>query len=291
MFSKLTDISKATIFTVLVLFLALAAGLTINLLHVTSEFFGAALYMFTPTVAVLVMLLIITRDGYSKEGWKSLGLHRLGLRMWPIAFGVTLLVSVTAEIIVVATPLASFRMPDHGIVGELTSFLIQVILYSLTYVLGEEIGWRGYLLPHLLSAGSGRSLTLVGLIQAAWHMPLIFLTPLYHAVGNKWIALPLFVGTIVALSFFAGYMRIATGSIWPAIIAHSVHNAAWFTLAAFTATSAPVVVNEYLAGDSGILILVGTALAAFWVGRTQMRGRPEQGSLGVSDVGIAPAEN
>jgi uncharacterized protein len=90
-------------------------------------------------------------------------------------------------------------------------------------------------------------------------MPLIFLTPLYHAEGNRWIVLPLFVGTIVALSFFVGYLRIRTGSVWPAVIAHSVHNAAWFTLAAFTATSSPVVVNEYLAGDSGILILVGDA--------------------------------
>jgi Type II CAAX prenyl endopeptidase Rce1-like len=107
-------------------------------------------------------------------------------------------------------------------------------------------------------------------------MPLIFLTPLYQAEGNRWLVLPLFVGTIVALSFFVGYLRIRTGSLWPAVIAHSVHNAAWFTLAAFTATSSPVVVNEYLAGDSGILILVGTALAAFWVGRTQISGRPEE---------------
>ena len=99
--------------------------------------------MFTPTVAVLVMLLLVTREGYSKEGWKALGVHRLGLSMWPIAFGVTLLVSVTAQIIVLATPLASFRKPEHGIVGELISFLLQVILYSLTFVLAEEIGVAG----------------------------------------------------------------------------------------------------------------------------------------------------
>jgi membrane protease YdiL (CAAX protease family) len=288
--TRLTDTSKAMVFTVLVLFFALAAGLTINVLHVASEFLGSFLHMFTPTVAVLVMLLLVTREGYSKEGWKALGVHRLGLSMWPIAFGVTLLVSVTAQIIVLATPLASFRKPEHGIVGELISFLLQVILYSLTFVLAEEIGWRGYLLPHLLSVGRSRSLVLVGLIQAAWHMPLIFLTPLYHAEGNRWLVLTLFVGTIVALSFFVGYLRIRTGSLWPAVLAHSVHNAAWFTLAAFTATSSPVVVNEYLAGDSGILILVGTALAAFWVGRTQISGRPEEGRSGVSGAEISSAE-
>jgi len=98
--------------------------------------------MFTPTVAVLVMLLLVTRESYSKEGWKALGVHRLGLSMWPIAFGVTLLVSVTAQIIVLATPLASFRKPEHGIVGELISCL-QVILYSLTFLLAEEMGGGG----------------------------------------------------------------------------------------------------------------------------------------------------
>jgi hypothetical protein len=38
-------------------------------------------------------------------------------------------------------------------------------------------------------------------------------------------------------------------------------------LGAFTLTSNPVVINEYLVGDNGILILVGTAVAAVWLGR------------------------
>jgi len=35
-----------------------------------------------PTVAALVMLLVLTRDGYTKEGWNSLGLHCLGLNVY-----------------------------------------------------------------------------------------------------------------------------------------------------------------------------------------------------------------
>jgi membrane protease YdiL (CAAX protease family) len=103
-------------------------------------------------------------------------------------------------------------------------------------------------------------------------MPLIFLTPLYHTAGNRLIVLPLFVGTIVAASFFFGYLRIYSGSVWPASIAHAVHNAAWGTLAAFTLTSNPVMVNEYLAGDNGILILATTALGAVLVGRMLRSG-------------------
>jgi uncharacterized protein len=85
-------------------------------------------------------------------------------------------------------------------------------------------------------------------------------------VGNVLLFLPLFYGTIVAASFFFGYLRIYTGSVWPASIAHAVHNAAWGALGAFTVTSSPVLVNLYLVGDYGILILIGTVIGAIWVG-------------------------
>lgn len=86
MFTRLGDTSKATIFTVLVLLLALAAALLVRGLGLTSGSFRAALlYISTPTLAMLLMLLAVTREGYSMEGWKVLGLHRLGLKAWWIA--------------------------------------------------------------------------------------------------------------------------------------------------------------------------------------------------------------
>lgn len=271
MFAKLGGTSKAAIFTVIVLLLALAAALLIRMLGVSSGSFSVVLlYMSTPTLAVLLMLLVVTRDGYSMEGWKVLGLHKLGLKGWWIAFLAPLLIGVVATAIVWATPLAKFVMPDH-VVSQIISFFIGIVLATLTLSLGEEVGWRGYLLPQLLSVGWTRAFVLVGLVWAAWHMPLIFLTPLYHSAGNRLIVVPLFVATIVAASFFFGYLRIWTGSVWPASIAHSSHNVAWGTLAAFTVTSNPVVVNEYLVGDNGILILVGVALAALWLGRKVSR--------------------
>ncbi len=55
-------------------------------------------------------------------------------------------------------------------------------------------------------------------------------------------------------------------SVWPGAIAHAVHNSLVDTLGALTATSLPVLVNLYLVGDNGILIVVTTALGAAWVG-------------------------
>ena len=264
MSTKLADTNKAAIFSVLALLMSVGAALLIRILELPPNFVMWALWSFTPTVATLVMLLVVTRDGYSKEGWKSLGLHRLGLNVWCIAFGATLLITVAASAIVWATPLASFVVPEGGIINPIVWFLLMVGVFALTFVLGEEIGMRGYLQPRLMSLGRTRALLLVGLVWATWHMPLIFLTPIFPP-GNLLLFFPLFYGTVVAASFFYGYLRIYTGSVWPASIGHSVHNVAWGTLGAFTVTSSPELVHLYLAGDFGILILVGTVIGAVWV--------------------------
>ena len=290
MSTKLADTNKAAIFSVLALLMSVGAALLIRILELPPNFVMWALWSFTPTVATLVMLLVVTRDGYSKEGWKSLGLHRLGLNVWWIAFGATLLITVAASAIVWATPLASFVVPEGGIINPIIWFLLMVGVFALTFVLGEEIGMRGYLQPRLMSLGRTRALLLVGLVWATWHMPLIFLTPIFPP-GNLLLFFPLFYGTVVAASFFYGYLRIYTGSVWPASIGHSVHNVAWGTLGAFTVTSSPELVHLYLAGDFGILILVGTVIGAVWVRYLLRSGMDEAQQSGGEDpeVTAAPA--
>ena len=135
--------------------------------------------------------------------------------------------------------------------------------------------------------GRRQALFLSGLVWATWHMPLILLTTVFP-VGNKMISLPLFYGTVVAASFFYGYLRIYTGSVGPASIAHAVHNSAWGVLGAFTATSYPVIVHKYLAGDYGILILAGAVIGSVLVGRLLMRSGPDHPRPGIAS-GEAPA--
>jgi uncharacterized protein len=294
MFTKLTDTSKAAIFTVLVLCLAVGAALLIRFLNITSDPVMFSVWSCTPTVATLIMLLVVTRDGYTKEGWKSLGLHRLGLNVWWIAFGLTLLITVAASAIVWATPLASFALPEGGLIDPILSFFIFFGMTVLWFGLAEEVGMRGYLQPHLMSLGRRRALVLVGLVFATWHMPLIFIAPVQvdFPTGNLLLFFPLFYGTFVAASFFFGYMRIYTASIWPASIAHAVHNAAWNVLGAVTViTAAPVLVNVYLVGDFGILILIGSALGAIWFGRRYKSGMDEaqEGTVVSRVVSAAPS--
>ena len=92
----------------------------------------------------------------------------------------------------------------------------------------------------------------------------------------------------MAARFVYGYLRLYTGSVWPASLAHAVHNAAWDTLGAFTVASHPVLVNKYLAADFGVLILVGAVIGAEWLNRRLMRSGPDEPRPSVAG-GQAPA--
>ena len=260
-----SETGKAAIFSALLLTLALTAALLIRALD-PPQLLAYIIWGSSPLIAVLIMIFVITHDGRTRAGLELLGVHRLGLRLWWIAILGTFLISLLATAITWATPFASFATPDQPL-DTVLNFVVNAIVTILTFAAVEELAWRGYLLPRLRQFGRNRALAITGLVHAGWHLPLILLTPLYHADGNLLIILPLFVGTIVAAGFVYGDLRLATGSIWPASIAHGVHNAAWGALSALTVTTSPVLVNEYLAGDTGVLILLATILAAFWLRR------------------------
>jgi len=91
------------------------------------------------------MLLIVTRDGYSKAGWATLGLHRLGdLRMWLLAlFGPLVLMFVLYGIAWIS-PVGQFILPDGFTWALLASNLSMGIAFAIALAMGEEIGFRGY---------------------------------------------------------------------------------------------------------------------------------------------------
>jgi len=260
-----SEAGKAAVFSAMLLTLALAAALLIRALD-PPQMLAYIIWGSTPLVAVLIMMFLITDDGRTREGRAGLGLHRLGLRVWWIAILGTFLISLIAAALTWATRSAAFTTPASP-VDTVLNFAVNAIVTILTFALAEEVAFRGYLLPRLLPLGRKKALAITGLVHAAWHLPLLLLTSLYHSDGNLLIILPLFIGTIVAAGFVYGDLRIATGSIWPAAIAHGVHNASWGALAALTVTSSPVLVNEYLAGDTGVFILLTTVVGAFWLRR------------------------
>jgi membrane protease YdiL (CAAX protease family) len=249
------------------LFYGLAVGLAV-LVATHAASLGersVLLNMLTPLAAVLLMLLVITRDGYHKVGWQGLGLHRAGWRRWGLAVGGPLLVLSITYSLVWATGIGRLVWPaDQGVVDMLLNLVIN-LLFAVLFALSEEIGFRGYLLPHLLHLGHTRALLLSGLLHGAWHLPIMLLTPYYHSEGNPWIVIPLFLLTLTAAGVFYGYLQLTSASTWPAAVAHGAFNTLWNQFSSLTLAAGSPLLLEYLAGESGLLTLIGTALLAAWL--------------------------
>ena len=97
------------------------------------------------------------------------------------------------------------------------------VIKNLGSTLGEEIGWRGFLIYELRKVMSFKALSIVsGIIWAIWHYPIINL--MYGGSENLVIHLSSFTVMIVGISVILAYFTFKSNSLWPAAIYHSVHN-------------------------------------------------------------------
>ena len=95
---------------------------------------------------------------------------------------------------------------------------------NAVFAFGEEWGWRGFLLSKLLPLGQWRALVFSGGLWGLWHMPVILLGYSYPLHPQFGVLLMMIFCVIMGVLF--GWMRLATGSIWPAVIGHGALNAA-----------------------------------------------------------------
>ncbi|SDS53291.1 CPBP family intramembrane glutamic endopeptidase [Actinoplanes derwentensis] len=260
MFVNLSD--RATAITFIVLVLAVSAG--------TATVAGGLLLALSPLLVTLVMMLAVTREGHSRAGWRRLGLARLGVRSWTLVLLTTTGVSVVATGAVAAAGFARLTLPD----GAWATDLLALCVTGPLLAFAEELGWRGYLQPRLRFLGERAARLAVGVVWVAWHVPYIVFTPYYHADGSLWLVLPLFAASVLVFSLLFGRFRDDTGSVWPAVLAHFAHNATFAMLGAHVITTdRPALVDEYLAGDTGLFVLLGTAacVAVLAVSRSSAR--------------------
>jgi uncharacterized protein len=231
------------------------------------------LTMPTPLVALLIITFLRTPRGRRKELWSSLGVRRLGLRSWPVAFlGSALFILVIPFGVAVLLGSAALKplgsSADVWINGSLgiLSGLVGITLMAFT----EEVGWRGYLLPRIQALVSKRRAALiVGFIHGLFHVPLMLLTTEYYFVGNRWITTASMVLLITAAGVFYAWLKDRSGSVWPVALAHGTVN----TLgdgAGLIVIVSPLAL-AYTATESGVVTMIavlGGAAALLAWGRT-----------------------
>jgi membrane protease YdiL (CAAX protease family) len=252
MFRSMSNLQKGVLFYALSLIMAVAVAL----LGPDDDDLLQILNMLTPTVAVLLMLLVLTPDGYHRAGWAQLALHRPGWRSWPLALiAPTVIMSVSYGAAWLVGVL-SFSFEGDA----LLNLIINIVIISL-YAVFEEVGWRGYMLPHLGGDGSMRAALVVGFLHGVWHLPLMLLTTAYNPAGNRLITVPLFLAILTGAGVIYAYLRWTSGSLWPVIIAHGTLNAVLGTFQQAAVTPDPATA-AYLTGETGVFTLAAVVIVA-----------------------------
>jgi membrane protease YdiL (CAAX protease family) len=191
--------------------LAVAISTGLGLLLNVSLVFGL-LALFGPAVAAVVAARLAA-DG---AGVRAIRIRTTRWRVRPIFYLAAIgLPFVAYGIGLAAYVLLGNRAPD--VPGGVT--IVGLVLFVL--VIGEEIGWRGFMLPILLGRMSPLLASgVTGVAWALWHAPLYFL-PGMPSFGDPYLA---FVVWVIPLTFVLTWLWLRTRSVIIATVAHGSAN-------------------------------------------------------------------
>lgn len=230
--------------------------------------------MWAPAIAALLTVRIRRLD-LASLGW-GWGGHRWNLTAYLVPLGYAGLAYLAVWLLGLggfadAENVARLRTflgwtdasPALVVVGYALLMATAGMAISLATALGEEIGWRGFLAPRMAQlAGFMPSVFIVGLIWGAWHMPLILLGS-YNAETEWWVAIPCFMVLVLGVSLIAAWLRLKSGSLWPAAILHASHNL--FIQRVFTPLTGPRgEVTPYVIDEFGIAVPLAILIFAVW---------------------------
>jgi uncharacterized protein len=234
---------------------------------------GPVLMPVAPAVACLVVRRWVTREGFGDAGLR----WRPNPRQWPV-YVLALLWPVAAAVCGAGVTLllgrgqAGFVLP-WGAAGPSWSMLTAWVCLSVLVVpvvLGEELGWRGYLQLRLFPTRPLAAALVTGLLWGIWHYPLILSggEPT-SSTGPTLVALTV---TTMSFSVFLGWVKSVTGSVWTTSAAHASNNVTGDSLQRLSFTGRQdgalpdAALLPALAGEA---VVWGAALAVGWVRGTR----------------------
>jgi membrane protease YdiL (CAAX protease family) len=271
----------------LIILFAFSSFFYFLILHSGSLGYGRGMYVFglmwCPALAGMLTLRLNGRS-IAELGWKW-GETKYQVRSWYIP----LLYASVAYAIVWIFHLGAFGNPEfydslaksmHLGGPPWISVVLGIVLIgtyglvrSVSSALGEEIGWRGFLVPELSKTTSFTATSLIsGVVWSLWHYPILIYGD-YNAGTPTWYGLTCFTVLVIAISFVFAWMRLKSGSLWTGAILHGSHNL--YIQGIFTPLTRNTGKTVWFIDEFGcVLPLVTIAFAIyFWSKRRELSAR------------------
>ena len=198
-----------------------------------------AIAMWMPGLSAILVTLFVKREKFSTLRLNRLGPKRFYLWAWllfpvlAVLTGVfTLLLgagTLDLEFTLLRDLLAQTPGGDVLPAGLLVALQVGAALtiaplFNIFFALGEELGWRGFLLPELLPLGQWKAVILVGVIWGLWHAPAVWQGLNYPTV-SPWLAIPMMIVLTVLLGIILSWLYLETRSPWAPALGHGTVNA------------------------------------------------------------------
>ncbi|MBK9273970.1 MAG: CPBP family intramembrane metalloprotease [Flavobacteriales bacterium] len=148
-------------------------------------------------------------------------------------------------------PLRSFP-PGLILLGALVGAVVAACTVNLPFMLGEELGWRGYLWGRIAHWPGARRIGFAGVVWGLWHAPLIAIGHNYP--GHPVAGVGMMVLLCLALALLFDHVRWRSGHVWTSALLHGIINGSAGSYALFAAQGHPLLGS--IAGLAGILGLV-----------------------------------
>jgi membrane protease YdiL (CAAX protease family) len=271
----------------LIILFAFSSFFYFLILHSGGLGYGRGMYVFglmwCPALAGMLTLRLNGRS-IAELGWKW-GETKYQVRSWYIP----LVYASVAYAIVWMFRLGAFGNPEFydSLVKSMhlggppwISIVLGLILIgtyglvrSVSSALGEEIGWRGFLVPELSKTTSFTATSLIsGVVWSLWHYPILIYGD-YNAGTPTWYGLTCFTVLVIAISFVFAWMRLKSGSLWTGAILHGSHNL--YIQGIFTPLTRNTGKTAWFIDEFGcVLPLVAIAFAIyFWSKRRELPAR------------------
>ena len=203
----------------------------------------AQILMWVPGLLAIGMRIV------TKEGFKNAGLRIGKLKYYPLAIFLPVLITFLYMFISLGLGLSGYNSElinfkggwvsfgkgigmvlgtnSQTVVCFILNFIVTMIFGSVfagILTMGEELGWRSYLLPKMThNFGLMKGILLIGVIWGYWHFPIILMGynfPQYPVLG-AFILMPF---STVCLGTISGFLYFKSESLFPAVLFHSSVN-------------------------------------------------------------------
>lgn len=204
---------------------------------------------YSPLLAAVVIRSLISKEGYKDA---HLGIRKIAIRYWLLALLLPFFWNGIQDIFHIIFDFSIIK-PNEIIRGL---YRIPINLFGgFLIFIGEEFGWRSYLVEKLRPLGRWKAFLISGIFWSLWHLPFLIFADGSNVFYLKLIGILVSLFIYVLFGFIFGWLYLESKSVWPCVLMHSYNNLITMKLINWEVNTEPTLMQNSLMAVIPILFV------------------------------------